>query len=107
MPSWFWGDLRLVGEALLGALMFFTYTTITGTAGFCLLRSIHFLSVRQWKLACVRGLYGLAVGISLTAAVILFIRTTPGLMDRLGLASLAIPYILGFFGRFVIPGGGE
>lgn len=107
MPSWFSGDLLLVRDAVLAALLFFTYTTITGTAGYCLHLSIRHLSIRQWKPARPRGLYGLAVGFALTILIIILIRITQGLANRLELTLLALPYILGFFGVFFIPGDVE
>jgi hypothetical protein len=107
MPSWFSGNLVLVRDAVLAALIFFTYTTITGTAGYCLHLSIRHLSIHQWKPARPRGLYGLAVGLVLTILIVILIRAAQGLANRLELTLLAAPYILGFFGVFFIPGDVE
>lgn len=104
MPSWFSGDLVLVRDAVLAALLFFSYTTITGTAGYCLHLSIRHCSIRQWKPARPRGLYGLAIGFALTILIVMLIRTTQGLANHLELTLLSLPYILGFFGVFFIPG---
>jgi len=107
VPSWFSGDLTLVRDAVLAALVFFTYTTITGTAGYCLHISIRHIWISQWKPARPRGLYGLAVGLILAALIVVLIRATQGLASHLELTLLALPYILGFFGVFIIPGDFE
>jgi Na+/alanine symporter len=107
MSSWFGADLLLIGKAVIAALLFFAYTTITGTAGYCLVRSIQHLIVRHWKPAFVRGLYSLAVGVSLTIIIAILIRATHDLTNRLESTLLAIPYILGLFGIFFIPGEEE
>ncbi|MGH3201141.1 MAG: hypothetical protein ACRDOA_16130 [Streptosporangiaceae bacterium] len=91
-------------DAVLAALLFFSYTTITGTAGYCLHLSIRHCSIRQWKPARPRGLYGLAIGFALTILIVMLIRTTQGLANHLELTLLSLPYILGFFGVFFIPG---
>jgi hypothetical protein len=104
MPSWFSADLVLVRDAVLAALLFFSYTTITGTAGYCLHLSIRHLSIRQWKPARPRGLYGLAVGFALIILIVMLIRTTQGLANHLELTLLPLPYILGFFRVFFVPG---
>ena len=107
MPPWYSHDLLLLGYGILGALAFFIYTTITGTAGYCLLASIGLLFAHQWQAACIRVIYSLTVAAGLAVLVIKLIAATPGLGDRVGLAFLPLPYILGFFGWFFVPGEGE
>jgi hypothetical protein len=104
MPSWFGTDLLLVGKAVLSAVALFTYTTITGLAGFCLLFSIAQIFSSRWIRGSMLALFSLTVAAGIAALIIILIRTTRGLGGQIASAFLALPYILGLFGIFFVPG---
>jgi hypothetical protein len=107
MPPWFGSDLLLIGKGVVGALAFFAYTTITGVGGFCLVFSITRVFSRQWLQGCIYALFSFAVAAGIATLMIIAIRATNELGGQIASGFLALPYILGFFGRFFVPGESE
>jgi hypothetical protein len=101
MPSWFTGDLgSLAGAVIVGGVIL-VYTTITGFGGYFLRGSISFALKHEWRRAGLRGLYSLVVTAGVLALTIIL---ASGSTPWLEWAILPIPYILGFFGQFIVPG---
>jgi hypothetical protein len=105
MPSWFWGDLLSLKNAVIIGAIFLVYTTITGTGGFLLHSGINLALKHNWGRASAQGLYSLVVTVGLLILmIILFPGSTHRLTSWLEWAALPTPYVLGYFGQFIIPG---
>lgn len=105
MPSWFSGDLGSLIDAVIIGAVILVYTTITGTGGLCLHGSINFALKHEWRRAGVRGLYSLVVAAGVLAFMaVVFPSDTHRLTSWLAWICVPTPYVLGFFGQFIVPG---